>query len=364
MTALEAMPAADLAATLSSIEAVQVPSGMIPWFEGGHCDPWNHVEAAMALTAGGRLESARRAYEWLRRTQRKDGSWCNYYWPDGSVEDARVDTNVCAYAATGIFHYHLATGDRGFVESMWPMLERALSFVLDWQRPGGELVWSITDSGRPETYALLTGSSSVYLSLRCAVACAELVGAERPEWELAAGRLRHALVYRPESFAPKDRYAMDWYYPALTGALEADPASVRLDERWDEFVMDGRGVRCVSDQPWVTTAETAECALALLGLGRREEAGRLLAWVEDQRDPDGSYTTGRVYPERSSFPHEERSTYSAAAVVLAHDALSATSPTSGLFSKRGLPAGLDLDEPDEGVAASGAQSTSASVNPS
>ncbi|HET9091948.1 MAG TPA: hypothetical protein VFN50_06035 [Acidimicrobiales bacterium] len=364
MTALEAMPAADLAATLSSIESVQVASGMIPWFEGGHCDPWNHVEAAMALTAGGRLEAAGRAYEWLRRTQREDGSWFNYYWPDGSVKDARVDTNVCAYAATGVFQYHLGTGDLGFVEQMWPMLERALDFVLSWQRPGGEIVWSVTESGRPESYALLTGSSSVYLSLRCAVACAELVGAERPEWELAAGRLRHAVVYRPERFAPKDRYAMDWYYPALTGALEADPASTRLDERWDEFVMDGLGVRCVSDQPWVTTAETAECALALLGLGRREEAGRLLAWVEDQRDPDGSYTTGRVYPDRSTFPHEERSTYSAAAVVLAHDALSATSATSGLFSKRGLPAGLDLDEPDEGVAASGAQSTSARVNPS
>ena len=29
--------------------------GMIPWFAGGHGDPWNHVEAAMALTVGGAL---------------------------------------------------------------------------------------------------------------------------------------------------------------------------------------------------------------------------------------------------------------------------------------------------------------------
>ena len=36
----------------------------------------------------------------------------------------------------------------------------------------------------------------------------------------------------------------------------------RLDERHDAFVMDGRGVRCVGDRPWVTVAETCECALA------------------------------------------------------------------------------------------------------
>ena len=26
---------------------------MIPWFPGGHCDPWNHVESAMALDVAG-----------------------------------------------------------------------------------------------------------------------------------------------------------------------------------------------------------------------------------------------------------------------------------------------------------------------
>mgnify|MGYP001019695791 CR=1 FL=1 len=33
--------------TAQSIADLQLESGMIPWFEGGHCDPWNHVETAM-----------------------------------------------------------------------------------------------------------------------------------------------------------------------------------------------------------------------------------------------------------------------------------------------------------------------------
>ena len=53
---------AQAAATVDSIAAIQLPNGMIPWFPGGHADPWNHVEAAMALTLGGHHAAARQAY--------------------------------------------------------------------------------------------------------------------------------------------------------------------------------------------------------------------------------------------------------------------------------------------------------------
>jgi hypothetical protein len=335
--------------TAGTIEAVQLPSGMIPWFVGGHSDPWNHVEAAMALAVAGRIGAAERAYEWLEVTQRPEGSWHNYYAYDESVEDGRLDTNVCAYVATGIWQHFLVTGDTAFVESMWQMLERAIDFVVSWQQPAGEIIWSIRDDGSPEEYALLTGSSSAYFSLRSAVACAELIGVERPDWELAAGRLRHAIAYRPDRFAPKHRFAMDWYYPVLTGALDKQRGSDRLDDRWSDMVMDGKGVRCVSDRPWVTAAETAECALALMTVDRHGEAELLLDWAQDQRGDDGSYSTGLVYPQRATFPDEERSTYTAAAMILAVDALNETSSGSGLFTHSTLPLGLDLEADAEAL---------------
>jgi hypothetical protein len=332
--------------TADSIEGCQLGNGMIQWFEGGHCDPWNHVETAMALDVAGRRRAAERAYEWLRATQLPDGAWYNYYLPDGSIEDAKRDTNVCAYVATGIWHHYLVTGDCGFIESFWPVLEAAIEFVLSKQQPHGELTWCVEADGSPGEYALLTGSSSAYFSLRCAIACAERIGRERPDWELAAGRLRHAVAYRPDRFEPKVRYAMDWYYPVLSGALDSARGSERLDERWSEMVIEGRGVRCVSDKSWVTAAESAECAMALMSLGRTPEAVLLLDWVQDQRCEDGSYVTGYVYPQRSSFPPGERSTYTAAAIILAHDALIGVGPAAGLFLGRSLPAGtvLDLDE--------------------
>ncbi|MHB8330511.1 MAG: hypothetical protein ACYDD6_12965, partial [Acidimicrobiales bacterium] len=84
------LSAGEVLATASSIAAVQRPDGMIPWFEGGHCDPWNHVESAMALAVAGFYDEAQRAYQWLADTQLPDGSWFNYYLPGAGVKDPRL----------------------------------------------------------------------------------------------------------------------------------------------------------------------------------------------------------------------------------------------------------------------------------
>ena len=332
---------AELVETAQSIAEVQLDSGMILWSPGGHCDPWNHVEAAMALGVCGQVEEMERAYDWLASTQLGDGSWFNYYLA-GSVKDSRLDTNVVAYVAAGVWHSFLLTGDEAMLERRWPMVRAAVGFVLRHQRPDGAITWSRDRSGRREGYALLTGSSSIYHSLRCAVAIADRLGQATVDWELALGRLGHAVAHHPGAFAPKVEFAMDWYYPMLSGALEGPPAAARLDGAWSTFVLPGRGVRCVSTGDWVTAAETAECVMALDALDRRDQALELLSYTAAHRQPDGSYLTGIVYPSLETFPDGECTTYTAAAIILAADALSNTTPAAGLFRGETLPAALDL----------------------
>ncbi len=203
---------------------------------------------------------------------------------------------------------------------MWPVVERAVDFVLDLQRPRGEIIWARHADGTPWSFALLTGSSSICLSLRCAIALAEHLGHERPDWELSAGRLASVIAHQPEAFAPKHRWAMDWYYPVLTGVVGGAEGRARLSDRAGTFVLEGMGVRCVSDRPWITVAETCECALAHLGVGDRSTAEELFGWAQQFRHDDGRYWTGTVFPDESRFPAGERSTYTAASVVLAADA--------------------------------------------
>jgi hypothetical protein len=313
---------------------------MIPWFEGGHCDPWNHVEAAMALTVAGFRREALLAYQWLVDAQLPEGAWFNYYVAGSGVEDPRLDTNVCAYVAVGVWHLFMVTGDVGVLEALWPMVDRAIGFALRWQRPDGTVRWSIDPDGRPGRYALLTGSSSIHRSLRCALACAEALGRERPGWELSASRLGGAIRHSPGAFEPKGEFAMDWYYPVLGGAVEGEAGRRRIDRLWDTFVMEGLGVRCVSTDRWVTAAETAECALALDALGLSELAAELITWAQAHRRADGTYWTGIVYPENTPFPFEEHTTYTGAAIVLAADAVSRASAASGLFRGERQPGGF------------------------
>ncbi len=95
--------------------------------------------------------------------------------------------------------------------------------------------------------------------------------------------------------------------------------------------MDGLGVRCVSTSDWVTAAETAECVLALDALGRTGEALELFATTGRHRRDDGAYWTGIAYPERVTFPDRETTSYTAAAIILAADALTSSSAAAGLF---------------------------------
>jgi hypothetical protein len=303
----------------------------------------------MALDLAGLRQEAERAYRWLADIQRPDGSWHQYYLADG-IEQDKLDANTIAYPAAGIWHHWLLHRDLGFVEALWPTVEAGIDFVLDLQTPRGEILWARHADGTPWSFALLTGSASICHSLRCAVALAQLLGHERPDWELSAARLAgiirsHCAGDAPDAFAPKARWAMDWYYPVLAGVLPTDEARARLDARRDTFVMPDRGVRCVSDRPWITAAETCECLMAELSLGNAEQALQLFSWAQALRDDDGHYFTGIVFPDEVHFPADERSTYTDASIVLAADALSRTSPAWALFVDHdALPALVGLDE--------------------
>jgi len=319
----------DLAATAEAIAGIQAEDGSIPHWPGHHADPWNHTEALMGLDIVGMHVEARRGYRWLAAVQRPDGAWASGYMGE-VITDPTMDANFCAYPATGIWHHYLITGDDAFVDEMWPMVERAIEFVLGLQTTSGHILWARDERYQPWTGPLLTSCSSIYLSLRCAIALSETVGLDKPEWELALTCLRDAIVDEPDAFDDKQLFSMDWYYPVLTGVIEGDQARDRIFERWDTFVIDGHGCRCVSNRPWVTTGETAELILALDACGLHEESHLMFDWLHHLRAEDGAYWMGATYPDQTIWPRQ-KPTWGSGSVVLAADALGRSTPASGLF---------------------------------
>ena len=226
--------------------------------------------------------------QWMASTQFPDGSW----WSatrNGAPEDTTKDSNISSYIAVGVYHHFLITADMGFLRRLWPTLEAGIDYAVGLQADTGEIHWARNSEGIIDPMALLTGSSSVYMSLKCAIAIAAVLGKRRTDWEKALEKLGEAIRHRPNLFnMMKARYSMDWYYPVLCGAVTGDEARRRIDRSWDKFVVPGWGVRCVSDQPWVTTAEASELVLALMAIGDHGQGGHRLQLDHATR----SMTTG------------------------------------------------------------------------
>jgi hypothetical protein len=225
---------------------------------------------------------------------------------------------MSAYFAVGLWHHWLVRRDIAFVQRFWPSVRSGLDWVVSQQVDFGGINWTPTES-----FSLLAGSSSIYQSLRAGVALADLLDDPQPEWELAGGRLGHAVREHRDLFADKATYSMDWYYPVLGGAVRGRDAFELIESRWDDFVVPGLGVHCVDTNPWVTGAETCELAMALDAMGDHRRALRLLADMQHLRSDGGTYWTGWVYGDDVNWP-VEHTTYTAAAVILAVDALGET----------------------------------------
>ncbi len=323
----------DLEGPAALIARTQRPGGEIPWSTHQKTDPWDHVEAAMGLATAGFLSAARRAYEWLAGEQLADGSWYSAY-REGVAQDRTRDANMSAYVAVGVYHYFLLTADRGFVSRMWPTVSRAIDFALGLQAPTGEIHWAISPAGEVDRMALLTGSSSIFMSVKCALALSGIAGHTRPSWQAALQRLGAAIRTKPHLFnMTKSRFSMDWFYPVLSGAVTGAEAQRRIERGWKKFVVEGLGVRCVSDQPWIAIAETTELALALAGMGSLDQARVVFGWINERRFEDGSFWAGFTFPEMTIWP-EERISWTNAGALIAADALFGLTPAAGLFSHR------------------------------
>ncbi len=310
----------------------QLPSGAIPWYVDGITDPWDHVECAIALDLSGRSGEAERAYTWLRDVQNPDGSWWNSYL-NGKPQDLTRDANYSSYIAVGLWSHYLATKDTDFLEQMWPTLEKSITFTLGLQQQTGEIFWARDTRNVAWPAALTAGSSCIWLSLRCAVKIAELLGLDRPDWETASSRLAKAIREHIELFDRsgyrKCDYAVSWFYPVLAGVIDGETAKNHLLDRWEEFVIENWGCKCVVEAPWwVTVAETCELTMALIRVDEHHRAQQLLDWMVRLQDRDGSFWTGIKIPEEMIWP-EEKPTWVAAAVVMA--------ATAQLKSKNELP---------------------------
>jgi len=313
------------------ILTLQKESGDIPWHINGKTDPWDLVETIMGLNIGNHFDASILAFEWLKKMQNSDGSWYSSYI-NGIPEDKTRETHMAAYISVGLFHTWLLKQDINLLETYWPTMEKGISYAISLQTKTGEIFWAKSPEGIVDPMALLTGSSSIFMSLKCALAITRILGRQKPSWENAFNKLGRSIKENIHIYnVSKSRFSMYWFYPVLSGALKGKKAEKRVKKYWGKYVIEGEGARCVSDQPWVTIAETSELVLTLYAMGDMKKAKILFSWIQDKIYEDKTYWCGYTYPDMVIWP-EDKISWTNAVVLMAADALYALTPASNLFN--------------------------------
>ena len=283
------------------------------------------------------MTQAERAYEWLVDMQRPDGSWWNYYLPDGTRRGSQAGhqrVRVRRHRRVAPLAVHL--GSRRSSITCGRRSSAPLDWVLGMRKPDGTVLWARTDDDRPWDYALLTGSTSISHSLRCAAQLADVDQrtAARLVWRRAERAARHrrhpAGRVRAEGTVGDGLVLPGPDRRARRRGGEGSPGRrlgrVRHGGQGHPL-RQRRAVDHGQRDRRVPRSRTRRSATS-----RRRPI--CCEWTRSHRVDDGSYWTGIVYPSMERFPFDETSAYTAAAVILAADAITGASPASSVFVPR------------------------------
>ena len=126
---------------------------------------------------------------------------------------------------------------------------------------------------------------------------------------------------------------MDWYYPILAGIKSKNRINELTSRIKDSFWVKDLGIKCVSDEPWVTVAETSECSIAFKSIGEDEIAAELLKNAISIVDTKGIPYMGWQFNENIYWP-EETPSWTSAACILAADSINRLTKAHHLFTKK------------------------------
>ncbi|MFL2734907.1 MAG: hypothetical protein ACJ0FD_02025 [Gammaproteobacteria bacterium] len=333
------MPGKDIFLRIAqSIKTNQLDSGAIPSNADLSHDPWDHIEAIMGLNFLNDKESSDLAFKWLKNNQNKDGSWYAKYFNNDPIE-LNKPTHFGPYISVAALHYYKIFSDKDKLLELWETIDSAIDFSLNLQNSNGTIPWSVDKNNQIENDFLLTGVSSILKSLECAIAISKILDLDSNKKWIKAYELLAYAIKNPKGLFDKtidrSRFSMDWYYPIISGVLSDSEKDKYIKKIYKDFYIEGIGVKCVVEEPWVTVAETSEFIVSLVISNEIEEAKKLLIEVMNISDLNDIPYMGWQYEENIFWP-EEKPSWTAAALILAADSIYDFSSGSDILKENQL----------------------------
>lgn len=161
----------------------------------GYCWGRDAGYITTAIDRAGYFEIGRKFYEWAMNAQEADGSWDHRHYMNGELAPSwGYQADEPASILWGMWQHFVITGDREFLQTCWPSMERGANHLLT----------TLADNGLPqasmdlweERFAQHTYSSGAVAASLLAVgeAAKELGYAEKADSYLAAGEQIRRIV--------------------------------------------------------------------------------------------------------------------------------------------------------------------------
>ena len=292
----------------NKLKEYQNSDGSIPSTDKGEHDHWDHLESAMGLAISGFRDEFEAALDWSKNNQKPDGSWYELYSFSNPIEMNKQSNHASYFALS-------------------------LSFISSLQSKSGAIIWNIDEKGNKDFDYLLTGNSSIAKSIQSALHLYKVIGKETNPMKELLINLTDAIQNPSNKFDKKkdrSRFSMDSYYPVLSGVLDISEETKYIKQTLEKFYVSDLGIKCVSDQPWVTVAETCEFVIALMKVGEKVLAIKFLTDIIQISDENMIPYMGWQYKEKIFWP-EEQPNWTAGAEILAFDAVYKYSTASEIF---------------------------------
>ena len=116
----------------------------------------------------------------------------------------------------------------------------------------------------------------------------------------------------------------------ISGAFNRDESKDIIVNTLANFYIEGLGIKCVKEEPWVSVAETNEFVIAAVKADEINLAKNIFLESLNISDEDNLPYMGWQYVENIFWP-DEKPTWTAAAVILAADSLYKFTDGSNLF---------------------------------
>ena len=282
----------------------QAEDGKIMWDDKGKCDPWDHCECLIALALFEEWDAFNLGVEWFINNLNQDGLIYPEFKNNQHIHD-HFESHHAPYIILPLMQAVLM-GQTNFVT---PYIKSKIKLIFnqleEFKDEDGYYYWAKDKNGFSDN-SLITASMSIFLSLKALDKSID-INLDEQLWNSKFNR----------DGIDRSRFSMDFYYPFLCG-FKKDKGEFQNSLK--NFYVEGLGVKCVKEEPWVTVAESCECVIAALVLGDIESAETIFNNIFQFKNDDGIFPTGYQYKMDIFWP-EENSTWTNAAVIIAAHAL-------------------------------------------